>query len=204
MAKRKQKATTQTQAPQIEDIPESEQWRIIEETGVLKKVPREWRESGGSSVLKEREGEANPEDDEPFSPLCNEIFNAIFFAIPFSTLYITMDVMAHRQYSQPITTLGLLEKIVWGIPFLFAFIFYTLRHKADRRTQALLFFLSIACGARLIYIVNWESWRVVVNQCAPLGTIWVYTVAQLNLIPAVAALAVVAAYVKWKELKIVF
>ena len=41
-------------------------------------------------------------------------------------------------------------------------------------------------------------------KCASLGTVWVYSIVYLDLLPAVGALAVVAAYVKWKDLKIIF
>ena len=40
-------------------------------------------------------------------------------------------------------------------------------------------------------------------QCPPLGTIWVYTVIQLDLLYAVLALGVVAGYVKWEGLHII-
>jgi len=40
-------------------------------------------------------------------------------------------------------------------------------------------------------------------QAPALGTIWVYTVIQLKLLNAVGALAAVAAFVKWKGLRII-
>ena len=94
------------------------------------------------------------------------------------------------------------------------------RHKADRRVQALLLILSVACGSRLIYVVNWANWKTVVRQviakdslvlhvltqlqCPPLDTVWVYTILQLDLTYAVLALTFVAAFTKWKDLKIIF
>ena len=137
MAKqRKQKASAKS-SPSDENIPENEQWRIIEESGVLEKVPEEWRSNATSkSPPPVKQEETNEDDDDdPFSPLCNEIFGAFCFTIPFSSLYIMMDVyvqaplppkprlirparcrLAHRQYSQEITMKGLLDKIIWGIP----------------------------------------------------------------------------------------
>ena len=89
----KQKRAGQSQPPPTEDIPESEQWRIIEETGVLKRIPEEWRAKSsevpppGTTAPKQENGD---DDDDPFSPFCNEVFNAICFTIPFSSLYIMM------------------------------------------------------------------------------------------------------------------
>ncbi|KAL5527489.1 hypothetical protein ACEPAG_6280 [Sanghuangporus baumii] len=206
MAKqRKQKPAAQSQQSSTEEIPENEQWRIIEETGVLKRIPEEWRSKSSKVPPPDTEPQKeNGDDDDPFSPLCDEVFNAICFTIPFSSLYIMMDLLAHRQYAQEITATGLLEKVFWGIPFLYTFIFYTLRYKQEWQTQVIIFLLSVGCGCRLIYIVNWASWRTVINQCASLGTIWVYSIVHLNLLPAVGALAIVAAYVKWKDLRIIF
>ncbi len=41
------------------------------------------------------------------------------------------------------------------------------------------------------------------RKCPPLGTMWVYTIIQLDLVKAVAALVAVAAYVQWAGLKII-
>ena len=92
-------------APLSGEIPESEQWRIIEETGLLKKIPRPDSQPAaipqqqrsksskpeGNTEGAEHEGD---DDDDPFSPFCNEVFNAICFTIPFSSLYVMMDVYA--------------------------------------------------------------------------------------------------------------
>jgi hypothetical protein len=41
-------------------------------------------------------------------------------------------------------------------------------------------------------------------QCPPLGTIWVYTILQLDLVPAVLALAAVGFWVWWTGARLVF
>lgn len=79
--------------------------------------------------------------------------------------------------------------------------------------------LSVISGSRLIYVVNRTNWTIIMRQvgsfkpiryfaevfrqCPPLGTMWVYTIVQLELGKAVAALAAVAAYVQWTGLKII-
>lgn len=88
--------------------------------------------------------------------------------------------------------------------------------------QLALFLLSLAVGARLIYTVNRLSWLVVIRQvrvlvlhlfnepislmmvqCPPLATIWVYTIVQLELLPAVMALISVGVWVWWKGYKLI-
>lgn len=198
MAKQR-KSKPQKQSPsKVEEIPEDEQWKIIEKSGVLKNIPR----SAQPAPSKEQTEEEV--DEDLFSPICNEIFNAILFIIPFSSLYIMMDILAHRQYGHTLTGSELLENLLYGIPALSIFIFYTIRYKTDRRLQALLFLLSVGCGSRLVYIINKAGWLVVMKQAPPLGTIWVYTIAQIDLLPAVVALGLVGGYVKWNDYKIIF
>jgi len=114
-----------------------------------------------------------------------------------------MIIMAHRQYAQEVTISLILEQLLTSIPLLSVFIFYTTRHKADRRMQLGLAILSVVSGCRLIYVVNRTNWTIIMRQCPPLGTMWVYTIIQLDLVKAVAALVAVAAYVQWAGLKII-
>lgn len=96
------------------------------------------------------------------------------------------------------------------------------RYKHTRWMQAAFFVLSVASGTTLIYRVNYSNWLVNMQevsdtwstpqlrlfnglkQCPPLGTIWVYTILQLDLVPAVMALAAVAAWVRWSGARLVF
>lgn len=64
----------------IVEIPEAEQQRLIDESGILKKI---------TSKIAVEDTSASDEDD-PFSPLCNEIFNSILLIIPLSALYMMM------------------------------------------------------------------------------------------------------------------
>lgn len=87
MAKqRKQKIKAQETPREVDEILEDEQWRIIEQTGLLKQIPREEHSASGSAPAREEDQE------DPFSPFCNEIFNTTLFAMPFSSLYVMMDL----------------------------------------------------------------------------------------------------------------
>jgi len=140
-------------------------------------------------------------EEEDFS-LCDEIFNAVMIIIPFSSLLLLMEILIHHQYGKTASFDIIMDRMLPGVPILSLFIFYTNRHKQDRRMQFLLFILSIAVGTRMIYNFNHASWLVNMRQCSPLGTIWIYTIIQLHLIPAFLNLAVVGAFVWWKDLKI--
>ena len=99
------------------------------------------------------------------------------------------------------------------------------RYKNTRPVQSLLFFLALGCGGRLIWIINYSNWRRVMSlvrdlfvtshsllmprrgahvmQAPPLATIWVYTIVQMDLGPATFSLMLVAAWVYYKDLRIV-
>jgi hypothetical protein len=74
-----------SQAPLI-DIPEAEQWRIINETGVLHKL----KESDTEKQMRDTEG----------TTLADELFNALLYTIPFSSLLLLME-MCVQVYPSP-------------------------------------------------------------------------------------------------------
>ncbi|PPQ64712.1 hypothetical protein CVT24_008339 [Panaeolus cyanescens] len=169
------------------DIPEDEQWRIIKESGILNSVKPE-------TVPSQKE----PEE----LTLGDEIFNAVLYIIPFSSLLILMEILVRQQYGRKATVDDLTERIISGVPILSIFIFYTMRYKPYRKMQIFLFIISVLCGSRLLYQVNNANWLTVMRQGPPFATVWIYTIVQLDLGPAVLALLTVASYCWWKELTI--
>lgn len=49
-----------------------------------------------------------------------------------------------------------------------------------------------------------SPYDVVVQRVAPLGTLWIFSVVRLDLLPACIALGTVAVFVKQMQLKIMF
>ncbi|KAF8812361.1 hypothetical protein BYT27DRAFT_7182803 [Phlegmacium glaucopus] len=174
------------------EITEDEQWRLINQSGILQ----------NRALVQESIVESTIVEEEGNFSLCDEVFNAVLLIIPFSSLLLLMIILIHHQYGKTASLEIIMEKMVPGIPILSLFIFYTNRHKQHRRMQFLLFIISIVVGSRMIYQFNHASWLVNMNQCPPLATIWIYTIIQLELIPAFLNLAVVGTFVWWKGLKI--
>lgn len=79
----KQAAEQQEMKSGIEEIPEEEQWRLIDQSGILSNVPRP---DAKDTRPKDEEEESN----EPFSPFCEEIFQSMLLIIPMSSLYFMM------------------------------------------------------------------------------------------------------------------
>ncbi|KII94779.1 hypothetical protein PLICRDRAFT_33590 [Plicaturopsis crispa FD-325 SS-3] len=184
-------STASTETPKdppkpLIELSEEEQWRLINQTGVLK------------------EAAAQDEPLEEPTPLAEEIFNAVLLIVPFSFLLMMMEILIHFQYGRKPTFGDIADRMVSGVPILSIFIFYTTRYKDRRRMQFLLSLISIASGMRLIYMINRSSWRDNMRQCPPLATMWVYTVVQLDLGPAFGSLSIVGAWVWWKGLKLIY
>jgi len=68
--------------------------------------------------------------------------------------------------------------------------------------QLFLFVLGVLSGSRMLYLLDRGSWLVNMQQCPPLATAWVYTIVQLDLLPAVLSLGVIGMYVWWQELNL--
>ena len=78
---RRQAGKTQSQNTPLIQLSEEEQWRLIEQTGILKKVPTS--ETSSSTP-------AQGNDDEEEYPLAEEIFAATTLLIPISFLLLMM------------------------------------------------------------------------------------------------------------------
>ncbi|KAM5532426.1 hypothetical protein V8D89_013920 [Ganoderma adspersum] len=178
------------------DIPEAEQWRIIQESGILKQIPKD-------SKTPKTKDEADSEEDD-LSPFAEEVLNSMMLIIPMSFMLFLMDVLVHFQYGRHPEYFSIfLDRIAPGVPIISVFIFYSNRHKAHPWMQAGFFLLACTAGPRLAWLINRGNWKVVMRQSPPLATAWIYAVVQLNLLPAVLNLTFVVAYGWYKGLKLI-
>ncbi|CAE6531852.1 unnamed protein product [Rhizoctonia solani] len=172
-----------TRPSELGEIPHDEQMRLIKDTGILDQLPAE---------------------EEQLSPVADSILDTAIMAIPLSTLYIVLDLLVQQQYAQQPTIKEELGRVVTNVPILFILIHYTNKRKATPMAQLFLFLTAILAGPRMIWLVNKGSWLHVTRQAPPLGAIWVYTIIQLNLVPAAASLIVVFGLAKFMGWKLVF
>jgi len=169
-----------TRTPTEQDIPENEKWRLIHESGVLK-------------------AEASKGLD---SDLESPIFDTILFVIPFSFLYLMMDMLVHMQYGQHPSTRDYVQRLSTAVPVLFLLVYNINHRKSWRRVQLGLFVASLLLGMRLVWIVNHAPWYVIIKQGPPLATLWVYAIAVLDLTGAVTSLALVGVWLWWFGMKL--
>ncbi|KAI0049627.1 hypothetical protein FA95DRAFT_1581675 [Auriscalpium vulgare] len=179
-------------------ISEEEQWRLVEQSGVLKKASDALpgARPGRTAVEEEEEEEEHPYMDEAFA--------ITTIVIPMSFLLLLMHILIHFQYGQKPDYGVITERMLSGIPILTIFIAYTNHYKRERWVQVGMFVLSVAAGTRMVWQVNRANWLVNMQQLPPLGTLWVYTIVQLDLAPSVIALGIVGFWTWWTGLKIIF
>ncbi|KAJ7699999.1 hypothetical protein B0H17DRAFT_925833 [Mycena rosella] len=163
------------------NIPQEEQWRLINKSGVLKKVDT---------------------PSEPELTLGDEMFNALLLITPCSFLLLLMEILIYNQYGQEPNLKTVVDRMVQGVPILSIFVFYTSRYKRDQRMQLLLFLVGTTAGSRMLFLLKRGTYLVNMRQCPPLVTLWVYTVIQLDLGLAVLNLVSVGAFAWWKGLEL--
>ncbi|OCF32941.1 hypothetical protein I316_05278 [Kwoniella heveanensis BCC8398] len=125
----------------------------------------------------------------------DEVFNTLILAIPFSFLYLLLDILVHLQYSHRPTWGVLAKHLITAIP--------TNRHPTHFATNPLLMASSIGSGCRLMWLVNKGSWSVVTEQAPSMGTLWILTIVQLPLSRAMIALAAVGGWLWYSGMKLI-
>ncbi len=75
------------------DISEEEQWRIINESGILKQVPRDQK----PKIPMPDAQLSGEEEEEGLSPFAEEIFNAMMLIIPMSFMLLMMEMYAEMS-----------------------------------------------------------------------------------------------------------
>jgi hypothetical protein len=68
-----------------------------------------------------------------------------------------------------------------------------LRYQAPLR-RAVFFAMSVVCGCYLIYITNSYSYLYILKRAPPLGCLWLWAAIELDLVSAVASLAVAGGF----------
>ncbi|WWC61979.1 uncharacterized protein I303_104566 [Kwoniella dejecticola CBS 10117] len=144
-------------------------------------------EQTGVLESEKEDGDGGEEGDD-------EIFNTLIMAVPFTFLYLLLDILVHLQYNHRPGIEGLVKGSLTALP--------TNRYPNHWLTNPFLMFSSIFSGCRLIWLVNKASWSVVTAQAPPMGTMWILTIVQLPLSRAVLVLGTVAAWIWWEDMKL--
>ncbi|KAN0062006.1 hypothetical protein ACQY0O_006001 [Thecaphora frezii] len=144
------------------------------------------------------------QEEREMSPGVESALDVVIWTMPFGFLFTLLDVLVRQQYGETVGFAEEAARLVASIPLLGAFIWYNLTSKRIVMLQVLLFAIFSVCTPALIYIVNKSSYDVVVRRVPPLGTLCVFAAVRLELLPTCVGLALIAAYIQWFDMKIVF
>ncbi|KAI1742109.1 hypothetical protein F4680DRAFT_446183 [Xylaria scruposa] len=157
---------------------------------------------------RRKNGGGGGDDDGELSPTAERIMDALLWTVSLAMLHFTLDVLVQHQYA--------MEYISWPqtitralVAFLVFFAFFYVLHPHPSSPvlmpglprkfqgplrQAIFFVASTVSGCYLIDISNNHGYLAVMKQSPPLGCLWVWSVIELNLIPALVSLAVAGGF----------
>lgn len=137
-------------------------------------------------------GLGNP-DDDPIGP----VGQAVFWSVCLSMFHFTMDVLTFNQYRQEINWAPIWSRTARILPVLWLIIYMTRTETAQsfpRARQILFFLVAVAAGCYTIHVGNEYDYYAVMKQAPPLGTLWVWSVIEMQLPYALASVLLDAGY----------
>ncbi|KAI0225796.1 hypothetical protein L0F63_006814 [Massospora cicadina] len=176
----------------IDDIPESEKWRLIKGSGILDKVAK-----GPIGALK------------PSTPPADDfLFDAIVYAIPFTSLHVLMDNLVLKQYGEVADLSSMVWTFLrrfpgWVLGFAFSplllLIYLSNRFRHHRVSKLSMFAVGIFCGVKLMALMRGRPILLEMQTAPGLATLWTYTVFQLDLVPCLISVLIPALfYLYWR------
>ena len=135
-------------------------------------------------------------NDDPIGPFGQ----AIFFGLTLTMLHFTLDVLVHNQYRQEIGWDLILQRTLTAFPILVLLVYLLHRLNPESTSiwvQALFLGMSVGSGCYLIYSSNELAYFAVMQMAPPLGTLWVWSVIEMQLLVALSSLGAVGAYFWW-------
>jgi hypothetical protein len=150
-----------------------------------------------TTVDAKTEGEAADEDDGPLPALAN----ALLYCVSLSMLHLTLDVIVLTQYAQEVVWSEVFGRLARLTPALLCLLwaFHTATAKRLWVARQVFFLgLAVVAGCYLLYAGNEHGYYFVMRRAPPLGTLWVWSVVEMDLGFAVGHLAVVGGYAWWK------
>ncbi|KAK4090661.1 deacetylase-like protein [Purpureocillium lilacinum] len=176
-----------------------------------RQLARERRRADGQDGGADTSGDDSDEDEDEgaatISPGAERVLESMLWTVSLAMLHFTFDVLVQHQYG---TTISWHDVCVRGVTawLVFLFLFYFLHPHASNPVivpglplsyqrplgQAIFFAMSVVSGCYLIYITNTYGYLATMKQAPPLGCLWLWAVMELDLVTAVASLAVAGAF----------
>ncbi|KAK7936718.1 uncharacterized protein PG986_015156 [Apiospora aurea] len=152
-------------------------------------------------------GEAPPPAAAVLTTTADRVLEALLWSVSLCTLHFTLDVLVQQQYAVELEWHTIIIRTLRAL-LVFTPLFYILHPHPSSPTlvpvvpkryqepirQTIFFAVSVAAGCHLIKITNTYGYISVMKRSPPLGCLWVWSVIELNLLPATASVVIALAY----------
>ncbi|KAK6348963.1 hypothetical protein TWF730_009724 [Orbilia blumenaviensis] len=143
------------------------------------------------------EGEDDDDDDEL---VVGDIGQTFFLAIPLTMLLFAFYVLVQKQYLEETDYWESIGRTVKSFPVLWFVLYLTHPRRALVAMQVCFAAIAVLCGCWMIYNVNHNGYYAIMKMIPPLGTVLIYSIIQMDIIPAVSTLAVIGFYTWYNDL----
>ncbi|KAK6508279.1 hypothetical protein TWF506_010375 [Arthrobotrys conoides] len=142
--------------------------------------------------------EEEEEDDEDAE--IGDLGQAFFLAVPLTMLLFALYVLVQKQYLEETDYWESVGRTVKSFPVIWFILYLAHPRKALVAMQVVFVATAIVSGAWMIYNVNYNGYYAIMKMVPPLGTLLVYSMIEMDIIPAVSTLAVIGIYCWYNDL----
>jgi hypothetical protein len=154
--------------------------------------PRKWDLDSGNTPP----GERPFNDEEPIGPFGD----AILYSVSLATLHLTFDVIVYSQYREEVIWPEIFQRAGVSLPIFFMLV-YLLHVDFSKRFPILrnifFFLVSVVAGCYMVYSGNVHGYFYVMKTAPPIGSLWVWSVVEMDVAYAAGSCAIVATYLWW-------
>ncbi|KAF2104870.1 hypothetical protein NA57DRAFT_71073 [Rhizodiscina lignyota] len=150
--------------------------------------------------VRDKDGDWEFMSDEPLGAFGD----AVLYGSSLSMLHFTLDVLVYNQYRQEIEWKEIAARWAVAVPILMLLV-YMLHGTPSNRylaigKQVLFMGTSVVAGCYLVFSGNKHGYYAVMKRAPPVGTLWVWSVIEMQLGYAVPSLLAVGCYMWWHGL----
>ncbi|KAJ6261940.1 hypothetical protein Dda_2739 [Drechslerella dactyloides] len=141
-------------------------------------------------------------DEEEEAEVIGDAGQAFFFAIPLMMLLSAFHILVQKQYLQEMDYWEIVSRSVKSFIPIWFIVYLTHPRRDIPIIQAIFTATAIGSGCWMVYNVNMHGYYAIMKMVPPLGTLLVYAVIQMDLLPAVLSLAAIGGYIWYNDFAI--
>jgi len=138
------------------------------------------------------------DEEESLGPLGE----SIVYSVALSIIHFTLDILVFYQYRREIEWKEIFFRAARVLPALCC-VLYLFRTKTANRfpqlKQMFFFTLSVSAGCYLIYSGNKNGYYYVMQTAPALGTLWVWSCVEMQMVFAMVHVIVIVVYTWWNN-----